>query len=262
MKFQKPFVALFAAGALSIGGMALAATPAVAATQSYQATLAPLNGSSASGSLMLTLDGDQATITETATGLPMTFNDAPYPHVQHIHINGQGTCPTPDADTNGDGVVSTTEGQPSYGPIGTTLSISGPTTPDAGTVLNIAPSGATIDYNRTFTLDAATVASIQANKAVIVVHGLDPTTLSAEAQAAKSDLVPALPLAATSPALCGVLTASQMTAVPSGGIATGAGGTSGTEGGMLALVGGSLLAGSAMFLGLRRRFTPAKVTTN
>jgi hypothetical protein len=143
MKFQKPLAALFAAGALSVGGMALAASPAAAATQSYQATLAPLNGATASGTLMLTLDGDQATITETASGLPATFNDAPYPHVQHIHINGQGVCPTPAADMNGDGVVNTTEGAPSYGPIGTTLSVSGPTTAEAGTVLDIAPSGAT-----------------------------------------------------------------------------------------------------------------------
>ncbi len=211
---------------------------------------------------MLTLDGDQATITETASGLPETFNNAPYPHVQHIHINGQGACPTTAADMNGDGVISTTEGQPSYGPIGTTLSVSGPTTPKAGTVLNIAPSGATIDYSRTFALDAATVSAIQANKAVIVVHGLDPATLSAQAQGEKSDLVPALPLAATSPALCGVLTASQMPAVPTGGVATGAGGTSGIEDGMLVLVGGSLLAGSAMLFGLRRRYAAAKITTN
>ena len=45
----------------------------------------------------------------------------------------------------------------------------------------------------------------KANTGVIVVHGLDPTTLSAKAQAEKSDLVPSLPLAATSPALCGAL---------------------------------------------------------
>ncbi len=42
---------------------------------------------------------------------------------------------------------------------------------------------------------------------MIVVHGLDPATLSKKAQAEKSDLVPSLPLAATSPALCGALTA-------------------------------------------------------
>lgn len=250
--------ALVAAGAVSVGGIALGATPVFAASQSYQATLAPLNQSTASGTLMLTLNGDQATVTEHATGLAATFNNAPYPHVQHIHINGQGACPTTAADTNNDGVINTTEGQPAYGPIGTTLSTSGPTTPAAGTVLNVAPSGATIDYNRTFTLDAATMSAIQANKAVIVVHGLDPATLSTQAQGEKSDLVPTLPLAATSPTLCGVLAASQTAAVPAGGVATGAGGTSGIEDGGLLLLGGSLVVGSVAFFGLRRKYANAR----
>ena len=262
MKFGTPLLAVLAASAATVGGVSLAAAPAGAATQSYEATLAPLNHATATGTLMLTLNGDQATITEQASGLAATFSGAPYPHVQHIHINGQGTCPTPAADTNNDGVVNTTEGQPSYGPIGATLSTSGPTTPAAAAVLNVAPSGATIDYSRTFTLDAATVAAVQANKAVIVVHGLDPATLSTQAQGEKSDLVPSLPLAATSPALCGVLTAAQTSAVPAGAAATGAGGTSGTQDTMLFVLGGSMVAGSALLFGLRRRFSKTTITTN
>ncbi len=254
MKVRSSLFALAAAGAVSLGGFALAAAPAGAATVSYQANLAAVNGSGASGQFMLTLDGNQATITETASGLAATFSGAAYPHVQHIHIDGQGACPTMAADTSGDGVISTTEGGPAYGAIGTTLSVSGPTTPAAGTVLNIAPSGASINYSRTITLDAATVSAIQANKAVIVVHGLDPSTLSAKAQAEKSDLVPTLPLAATSPALCGVLAVSQTSAVPTGGAATGAGGTSGSQPIELYLIGGSLLAGSVAVFGLRRKF--------
>lgn len=254
MSFRKPLIALLATGAVSVAGVGLAVSPAGAASQSYQATLAPLNHSTASGTLMLTLNGDQATITEKVSGLAATFNNAPYPHVQHIHIDGQGVCPTIAADTNKDDVINTTEGQPSYGPIGTTLSVTGPTTPAAGTELTAAPSGASIDYSRTFTLDAATLASIKANKAVIVVHGLDPATLSPQAQGEKSDLVPTLPLAATSPALCGALTLSQTSSVPNGGVSTGAGGTSGIEDTGLMVVGGSLLAGAAVVLfGTRRR---------
>ncbi|HEY0521647.1 MAG TPA: hypothetical protein VGC84_19305 [Ilumatobacteraceae bacterium] len=259
MKVRKPIYATLATGALSAAALLFAASPAVAATQSYQATLSSLNNSSASGTLMLTLDGNQATITEHVTGLAATFSGAPYPHVQHIHINGAGQCPTTAADTNNDGVINTTEGGPSYGPIGTTLSTSGPTTPAAGTVLTIAPSCATIDYSRTITLDAATTSAIQANKAVIVVHGLDPATLSTKAQGEKSDLVPSLPLAATSPTACGVLAVSQMSAVPTGGVATGAGGTSGTENTGLFVLGGSLLAGAAVVFGTRR-FAAAKVS--
>jgi hypothetical protein len=255
MKARKGLYAALATGALSAAAMVFAASPAIAATTSYQATLAPINHSTASGTLMLTLNGDQATVTEQVTGLAATFSNAPYPHVQHIHINGAGACPTTAADTNGDGVISTTEGQPSYGPSAATLSVTGPTTPAAATVLNIAPSGANINYSRTITLDATTVAAIQGGKAVIVVHGLDPATLSTQAQGEKSDLVPSLPLAATSPALCGVLAVSQTSAVPSGGVQTGAGGTSGTQDTGLFLIGGALLAGSALVFGTRRYAT-------
>ena len=245
-------LAISAAGALVGLASVAGAAPASAATQSYQATLAPLNHSSASGTLMLTLDGNQATITEQASGLASTFNNAPYPHVQHIHINGQGACPTTAADTNGDGVISTTEGAPAYGPIGTTLSTSGPTAASAGTVLNIAPSGATVNYQRTITLDSATVSAIQADKAVIVVHGLDPSTLSTKAQGEKSDLVPSLPLAATSPALCGVLTVAQTSVMPTAGVQTGAGGTAGLQDPALFVLGGVLALGGLTMFGVRR----------
>ncbi len=85
---------------------------------------------------------------------------------------------------------------------------------------------------------------------MVVVHGLDPATLSPKAQKEKSPLVPSLPLAATAPALCGALTS-----MPVGGVATGTGSTAGVEhGGMLA-AGGALLAGGAAVgaLATRRR---------
>jgi hypothetical protein len=247
---------LFAVPSVALG-IAMLAMPGVASAAdatSYQAQLAPLNHSTASGTVMIQLNGSQATVTEHVSGLAATFSGKPYPHVQHIHIGAQGTCPTTSADKDGDGVVSTTEGAPSYGAIGTTLSLSGDTSPKAGTTLTVAPSGAGFDYNRTFALDAATLASLKAGTGVVVVHGLDPATLSAKAQAAKSDLVPSLPLAATSPALCGTLTASQMT-VPNGSAATGGGSTAGLrdEGlltGGVALVAAGAVAGA---VALRRR---------
>lgn len=167
------------------------------------ATLKPLNHASGSGMLMLQFTGSKAVITEDVKGLAGTFMKAHFPHVQHIHINGIGMCPNTSADKNGDGVVSTTEGGPAYGATGTTLGTTGDTSPAAGTNIKIAPSGAQFHYSRTITLDAATQASIKASKGVIVVHGLDPATLSTKAQAQPSDLVPSLPLAATSLALCG-----------------------------------------------------------
>jgi hypothetical protein len=246
------------AAALGAAGIALAlpaATAGAAAATSYSATLKPLNNSTASGTVMLTLNGNQATVTEHVAGLAATFSGNPYPHVQHIHIGAKGVCPTVSAaDKNADQVVSTTEGAPSYGAIGATLSTSGDTSPKAGTTLTVAPSGAGFDYSRTLTLDAATLASVKAGKGVVVVHGLDPATLSKKAQGEKSDLVPSLPLAATSPALCGTLNLAQMSDVPGGAPDTGGGSTSGTEDqGVLVLGGGLLLAAGGAFA-VRRRF--------
>ncbi|MDL4815542.1 hypothetical protein [Actinomadura opuntiae] len=221
--------ALVAAGA---AGLALAAPaaassaasdPAAAGTVTYQATLRPLNHQTGSGRLTLRLRGATATITEHYSGLAAKFNGKPYPHVQHIHGGARGMCPAMSADRNNDGVVSTAEGLPSYGPIQTTLSVRGDITPKAGTNLKIAPMGPSLRYKRTITLSPAAVASLRKGIAVVVVHGDDPKTLSRKAQKEKSELVPSLPLAATSPALCGVLKA-----MPAGGAGTGIGSTAGS----------------------------------
>ncbi|GGC94209.1 hypothetical protein GCM10011512_21550 [Tersicoccus solisilvae] len=252
--------ALLAAPALALGALALAAAPAQAHdadTTVYQTQLKALNGSSASGSVWVSVHGTEATVTENVTGLPASFNGAAYPHVQHIHIGAMGMCPDASADTNGDGVVSVTEGAPHYGKIAQTLTTSGDTSPATATDLKLAPGGATIDYKRTFTLSAETVSALKAGTASIVVHGLDPATLSPAAKAAKSDIVPSLPLAATSPALCGELSVSQMGAMPNGAPETGvtpAARTTTTDAtpGILASAGGVLVAGAAA-VGLNRR---------
>jgi hypothetical protein len=247
---------LLAASSVALG-IGVLAVPGVAAAggSSYQAQLNQINNSGASGSLMLTLDGSTATITEHASGLAASFNGQPFPHVQHIHVAAKGQCPDMSADTSKDGVISTTEGAPFYGGIGTTLSTSGDTSPAAGTTLTVAPSGASFDYKRTFQLDAKTLDSIKAGTAVIVVHGLDPSKLPQAAQKEPSDLVPSLPLAATSPALCGRLTASQMSSMPNGAAATGGGSTAGLQHEGLIAAGAALVAAGAATgaAALRRR---------
>lgn len=241
---------------LGVGGLAMvlpAGAANAAAANTYMATLRPLNNSTASGTFMLQLDGRQATVTEHVSGLASAFGGKPYPHVQHIHIGARGVCPGASADTNNDQVVSTTEGAPSYGGIGTTLSTSGDTSPKAGTTLTVAPSGAGFDYSRSFTLDAKTMASLTGGTAVVVVHGLDPATLSTKAQGEKSDLVPSLPLAATSPALCGTVAAAQMGTVPGGAPDTGGGSTSGVQDPAVLALGGGLLLAAGGVLTVRRR---------
>jgi hypothetical protein len=231
---------------------ALMAAPADAASSgtTFQTTLNPLNHSSGSGMAMLTLTGNTANIKVSWSGLAATFGGGDYPHVQHIHIAGNGQCPTMSADKNGDGVVSTTEGGPAYGGIGTTLSVKGDTSPQAGTNIKIAPGGGSTSYTRTIELSNAAATSVREGSGVIVVHGLDPATLSKKAQNEKSDLVPSLPLAATSPALCGVLSAS-----PSGGVATGTGSTAGVEDLGLLTAGGALVALGGGLVATRRRTT-------
>jgi hypothetical protein len=249
---QKALRAVLAPLAIAAVPLALSAGPATAATgTSYQATLNPLNHATGSGMATITLNGNTATISESWSGLAASFSGSPYPHVQHIHIGAAGACPGPSADQNGDGVVSTTEGASAYGGIGTTLSTSGDTSPAAGTNIKIAPAGSSIDYHRSITLDSKTVAALKGDTAVIVVHGLDPATLSKKAQGEKSDLVPSLPLAATSPALCGAVHA-----MPAGGVATGSGSTAGLEdSGLLALAGGLIVLGAGTALFTVRRKT-------
>ncbi|MGT2463027.1 hypothetical protein [Sinomonas atrocyanea] len=243
--------AFLIAPALALGAMALSTSPALAAdSTTYQANLGAINGSNASGTAMITLNGNQATVTEKVSGLAATFNGKPYPHVQHIHIGAQGTCPGPSADTSGDGVISTTEGALFYGGIGATLSTSGDTSPAAGTDLAVAGMGSSFTYQRTITLDAKTLASLQSGTAVVVVHGLDPATLPAGAQKEPSDLVPSLPLAATSPALCGTLTA-----MPAGAPGTGIAAPAQQQGVDLGLIatGAGLIAAAGGVYGIRRR---------
>jgi hypothetical protein len=253
---KKSLLLLAPSLALGIAAIATPSSAFAAGSTSYQAQLAPLNHSTGSGKIWIDLDGSKATVTETFTGLAKSFSGQPYPHVQHIHIGAKGECPPGSADKNGDGVISTTEGGPSYGAIGTTLSTSGDTSPAAGTTLTVAPSGSSTSYKRTFTMNAKTVAALRDGTAVVVVHGLNPTTLSTTAQGEKSDLVPSLPLAATSPALCGAVTASQMSSMPNGSAGTGGGSTAGVQHESLLASGGLLVVGGLLaggFAARRRR---------
>lgn len=277
MRWAIPIATLGVAGlGLAMPGVASAAT-----SQTYQATLNPvaLNTPSgaASGQLTLTLVGDQATITEhvnglapslpsdtatlTSLGIPTAFAGKPFPHVQHIHINGAGGCPTASADDNHDGLITVTEAQDNYGPIGTTLSTSGDTSPKSAADVTIAPGGGSFTYQRTITLDQATLTAVRDNKAEIVVHGLNPATAPKASLTTPNSLGVTLPGAnkqvaaiATAPALCGALTASQMSSMPTGSSPTGGGSTSGTEDGALFALGGGLVAAAGGVFVARRRY--------
>ncbi|KNC19681.1 hypothetical protein AC792_04685 [Arthrobacter sp. RIT-PI-e] len=238
---------LLAVPTLALGAIALAGSPALAADSSYSSTLGQLNGTTGTGSITVDVTGDQAAVKLQVSGLAETFMDGPYPHVQHVHGGAQGVCPTAADDANGDGIVSVTEGAGRYGDILTTLTTSGATTPAEGLNLELGGQGGSYTIDRTITLDDATKASLEAGTAVVVVHGLDPATAGVPEAvfASPSDLDPALPLGATSPALCGTLVKTQMAAMPSGGADTGVATQSSNTAGMIALGGGLVLAAAA-----------------
>lgn len=246
------------AGAAAVAALPLAMLPGTAhadhANGEYSSRLDPVNSSGGSGMVTVSIDGDQATVELNYDGLAEKFDGGPFPHVQHVHIGGQGVCPTQSDDANGDGVVSTPEGQDAYGAVGTTLSTSGGTGAGEATNIKLAPGGGSADYSRTFTMNEDTLDALASGTGVVVVHGLNPADLSQEAQNAKSPLVPSLPLAATAPALCG-----SIATMPSGGVATGGGTPSGTEDLGLLSGGAALLLGGGALYAANRRFRESAV---
>ena len=253
---MKKKVALLAP-AVALGLTAMTGAPAMAdhAAGSYSTTLNQLNNSGASGTAWIDVNGAEATVTVKTNGLAETFMDAPYPHVQHIHIGAQGTCPTMADDANGDGVLSTVEGQPAYGSIGTTLSLEGSTGADAGTDVTVAPSGSSYTYERTFELNEETQDALANGTGVVVVHGLDPANQPAAATETMSGLPGAeeLPLAATAPALCGPLEMQPAGGADTGVTADAASSASESTGMGVALLGGGLLAAAGGAYAVRRR---------
>ena len=209
---------------------------------SYQADLGALNASGVSGTGMVTLSGDQATVMIEASGLV-----AGAPHAQHFHIGAQGTCPTDADDEDGDGFVSVTEGAPFYGAIGSSLTTEGDTSPDSGLAVDRFPTAddGTISYERTFTVTEDVQKAFAAGTAVLVLHGVDKDGSGTYDGDVVSDLDPSLPMEATAPAACGAFEEAQMGTAPNGGAETGAGGTAGIEQQAAIGVGALALAGAA-----------------
>ncbi|MEU5288883.1 hypothetical protein N7925_03195 [Streptomyces sp. CA-278952] len=212
------------------------------------AALSPIPTSkvTGSGTAMVHLKGNQATVTIKTQGL---LADAP--HAQHFHIGAKGQCPPASAakQHNGQLSLNTTDGLPFYGKIGASLTTTGDTGADhSALAVDRFPKGAAYTYHRTITVDDETAKSLRAENAVVVVHGIDfngngtyDNVLGA------SDLDPSLPSEATNPALCGPLKMA-----PAGAVAGGMGGTQDSDTVALTAAGG-LLTAAAGTLYLRRR---------
>lgn len=238
------------AAAAAIGLMLPAAAFADHGGSTYSATLSALNDSGAGGTATVELNDDasQATITLDSTGLADGL-----PHAQHIHgeLGTANTCPTPDADENGDGVVDVAEGLPSYGGIQVSLTTEGDTSADSGLAVDRYPVG-NESYSRT--VDISEEVSGELENLHIVVHGVDENGNGEYDGDAESSLDPNLPREATLPASCGQL---ALTSAGSGGVDTGAGGTAtGTDTAALAVLGLTGMAVAGGF-GYRRLRTEA-----
>lgn len=130
------------------------------------------------------------------------------PHAMHFHIDGRGKCPTGKDATehNGRRAISTVDGQPAYGRIGTSLTTSGDTSPASALAVDRFPRQGTFTYHRSIRVTPEVVDNLKAGKAVVVVHGIDYNRNGVyDGVLGASELDPALPLEATAPALCGAL---------------------------------------------------------
>jgi hypothetical protein len=188
-----------------VGAAYVSLAPAAFAQDMFQADLAPLNNSGASGTANLALEGDQLTTDIASEGLAPNL-----PHAQHIHGREQAMseCPTLANDQDGDGLVNTTEGEPSYGPILTSFTTEGDTSPESGLAVDrfpVANEDGTLTYGRTF--EVPTNVADRLGEFAVVQHGVDlnGNGVYDEEAAGPSDLDPSLPQEATIPANCGVI---------------------------------------------------------
>jgi len=125
----------------------------------YMVNLESLNDSGVTGTAWITVtDGKYLTVEIEATGF-----EAGKPHPQHIHgldkPKKNSTCPTPDADANGDGIVDVGEGLPNYGPVILPL-----------VPFTLVDGDGNLSYYATFTIRPNELQPL--HKRTVVLHGL------------------------------------------------------------------------------------------
>lgn len=208
-------------------GLVLATgAPVLAQTgeQVLQADLTEQNDSGATATATVTLRDGEMTVAIHGQG----FTPGESPHAQHIHgvLGEDSACPTPAQDADGDGIVTTSEGQVTYGPILVSLTTEGAMDAMADALavdrMPVADAEGNLSYSRTFPMPANLGDDIDALH--IVQHGVDFDGSGAYDGDRMSDLDPSLPAEATDPANCG-----ELVAMPVGGVQTGGGGMAGHD---------------------------------
>jgi hypothetical protein len=211
--------------------------------RTYEGQLLPMNDSGVTADARLTVEADgQLTVMIDPEGLAEGL-----PHAQHIHglFGDQSVCPPQDADTDVDRYVSHAEGVPFYGNILQTLTTTGDTTTESALAVDRFPTGNDV-YQRTFPVAEGLADNLGLFH--IVLHGVDIDGSGMYDGDKPSELDPSLPFEATVPAACGTLAL-----MPTGGVATGAGGTADTGAPVAAAAAMAVVAGGGALLALRRR---------
>ncbi|WNI27516.1 hypothetical protein [Streptomyces sp. ITFR-6] len=242
--------------AVAHDGHAAGSTTKAADGDTYQIDLNQLNNSGASGTAMVSVEGDKLTVKIEAEGLVPG-----QPHAQHIHGSTDGhdfRCPDMSADKDGDGIVSTAEGLPVYGDINISLTTKGDTSKDSGLAVDrmpVADKDGKLSYSRTIPVPHAVTEHIK--DLHVVQHGIDPNgNAKYDFGKGKSELDPKLPQEATAPASCGMVKGAAVGSMPAGGVETGGGSTAGVESpGLFAAGGAAVLAAGGLFVVRRRTRT-------
>jgi hypothetical protein len=198
-------IVLVLVAALSVGLASMAFAQGSTGSRYFEAELNPLNRSGADGHAILKKEGDRRLQTRV-----FTTDLAPnLPHAQHIHGFKKAVSECPTLALSGrDNLITTVEGVPAYGPIQTSLTTRGDTSPASGLAVSrfpVANSTGFLRYERTFSVSRNVYSNL--GKKAIVQHGVD---LNHNGRydfkaAGRSELDPSLPQEATIPANCGVI---------------------------------------------------------
>jgi hypothetical protein len=109
-------------------------------------------------------------------------------------------------DFDGHRAIGTHNGAPFYGPVVTSLTTKGPTTPKQFLSFGNFPFTGTIDYKRKIDVGPVVAQQIRATNAVVVVHGIDYNKNTIYDNVLdRSDLSRRFTNESTAPALCGTL---------------------------------------------------------
>jgi hypothetical protein len=249
---------------LALGGVLVWGVAPAAADTTVTAQLSESNNSGVSGTARLTAtdDGELRVVIHARGLVPGA------PHAQHIHgstTGGHFMCPTMEADTDGDGLLTNEEASGEYGEVFLSLTTSGDASASSGLAIDrmpVADESGRIDYDRTLRADELPDGLLdQITHVHVVQHGidvngngqydLDGAGVSTFAQNLGMADVPA---EATNPASCGVVTGAMAPTAPRGGVETGGADPQPNAVNVpLVALGGLLLLGSVAMLYRTRR---------